>query len=90
MILNYSNYGTRQETINLYLHDGCPDCSLSAKQEGKCLANHRGICLIREKVVTFRMVKLNLLLSIFLITKRVTHFLFYHYMGCQRIPIIPN
>ena len=27
------------------------------------------ICLIREKVVTFRMVKLNLLLSIFLITK---------------------
>ena len=26
-------------------------------------------CLIREKVVTFRMVKLNLLLSIFLITK---------------------
>ena len=31
-------------------------------------------CLIREKVVTFRMVKLNLLLSIFLITKWVTHF----------------
>ena len=29
----------------------------------------RNICLIREKVVTFRMVKLNLLLSIFLITK---------------------
>ena len=28
-----------------------------------------GRCLIREKVVTFRMVKLNLLLSIFLITK---------------------
>lgn len=27
------------------------------------------VCLIREKVVTFRMVKLNLLLSIFLITK---------------------
>ena len=27
------------------------------------------MCLIREKVVTFRMVKLNLLLSIFLITK---------------------
>ena len=27
------------------------------------------ICLIREKVVTFRMVKLNMLLSIFLITK---------------------
>ena len=26
-------------------------------------------CLIREKVVTFRMVKLNLLLSIFFITK---------------------
>ena len=47
-------------------------------------------CLIREKVVTFRMVKLILLLSIFLITKWVTHFYFYHYMGCQRIPIIPN
>ena len=29
----------------------------------------RLLCLIREKVVTFRMVKLNLLLSIFLITK---------------------
>ena len=29
----------------------------------------KSICLIREKVVTFRMVKLNLLLSIFLITK---------------------
>ena len=28
-----------------------------------------GKCLIREKVVTFRMVKLNMLLSIFLITK---------------------
>ena len=28
-----------------------------------------GYCLIREKVVTFRMVKLNMLLSIFLITK---------------------
>ena len=27
------------------------------------------VCLIREKVVTFRMVKLNMLLSIFLITK---------------------
>ena len=27
------------------------------------------VCLIREKVVTFRMAKLNLLLSIFLITK---------------------
>ena len=27
------------------------------------------LCLIREKVVTFRMVKLNMLLSIFLITK---------------------
>ena len=27
------------------------------------------VCLIREKVVTFRMVKLNLLLSIFCITK---------------------
>lgn len=29
----------------------------------------KGVCLIREKVVTFRMVKLNMLLSIFLITK---------------------
>ena len=32
-------------------------------------ADNNNICLIREKVVTFRMVKLNLLLSIFLITK---------------------
>ena len=31
--------------------------------------DNRFPCLIREKVVTFRMVKLNLLLSIFLITK---------------------
>ena len=31
--------------------------------------NDATLCLIREKVVTFRMVKLNLLLSIFLITK---------------------
>ena len=30
---------------------------------------HFIFCLIREKVVTFRMVKLNMLLSIFLITK---------------------
>ena len=30
---------------------------------------HLNKCLIREKVVTFRMVKLNMLLSIFLITK---------------------
>ena len=29
----------------------------------------KAVCLIREKVVTFRMVKLNMLLSIFLITK---------------------
>ena len=29
----------------------------------------KSMCLIREKVVTFRMVKLNMLLSIFLITK---------------------
>ena len=54
------------------------------------IAESRTECLIREKVVTFRMVKLNLLLSIFCITKWVTHFYFYHYMGCQRIPIIPN
>ena len=33
-------------------------------EESECLT-----CLIREKVVTFRMVKLNMLLSIFLITK---------------------
>ena len=31
--------------------------------------DNRFPCLIREKVVTFRMVKLNMLLSIFLITK---------------------
>ena len=35
------------------------------KVRGFCLI----LCLIREKVVTFRMVKLNLLLSIFCITK---------------------
>lgn len=35
-----------------------------------CLDNiKKEVCLIREKVVTFRMVKLNMLLSIFLITK---------------------
>ena len=33
------------------------------------LLKMNNLCLIREKVVTFRMVKLNLLLSIFLITK---------------------
>ena len=33
------------------------------------LLKRKEICLIREKVVTFRMVKLNMLLSIFLITK---------------------
>ena len=33
------------------------------------IQNFLSLCLIREKVVTFRMVKLNLLLSIFLITK---------------------
>ena len=33
------------------------------------IGREQEICLIREKVVTFRMVKLNLLLSIFLITK---------------------
>ena len=32
-------------------------------------AGNAAECLIREKVVTFRMVKLNMLLSIFLITK---------------------
>ena len=44
------------------------------KRTNKWLAEQLGkdpatICLIREKVVTFRMVKLNMLLSIFLITK---------------------
>ena len=34
-----------------------------------CEYSATGSCLIREKVVTFRMVKLNLLLSIFCITK---------------------
>ena len=37
---------------------------LATRLRGRYIA-----CLIREKVVTFRMVKLNLLLSIFLITK---------------------
>ena len=35
----------------------------------KFCPRNKGPCLIREKVVTFRMVKLNMLLSIFLITK---------------------
>ena len=35
----------------------------------KTSAKNKEVCLIREKVVTFRMVKLNMLLSIFLITK---------------------
>jgi hypothetical protein len=42
------------------------------KVRGFCLilvAVPQSGCLIREKVVTFRMVKLNMLLSIFLITK---------------------
>ena len=42
------------------------------KVRGFCLilvAVPQSACLIREKVVTFRMVKLNLLLSIFCITK---------------------
>ena len=38
-------------------------------QQGDNIQYEATICLIREKVVTFRMVKLNLLLSIFLITK---------------------
>ena len=39
--------------------------------EGKDVPKYKILreCLIREKVVTFRMVKLNMLLSIFLITK---------------------
>ena len=41
---------------------------------GEICSNCLLCCLIREKVVTFRMVKLNMLLSIFLITKWVTHF----------------
>ena len=36
---------------------------------GDMIKTIRTECLIREKVVTFRMVKLNMLLSIFLITK---------------------
>ena len=38
------------------------------RRDGKQCKNTNN-CLIREKVVTFRMVKLNMLLSIFLITK---------------------
>ena len=39
------------------------------RKSKKNIQKEMGKCLIREKVVTFRMVKLNLLLSIFLITK---------------------
>ena len=39
------------------------------KTSGKPPFDQKEACLIREKVVTFRMVKLNMLLSIFLITK---------------------
>ncbi len=48
---------------------------ISQKKYQKCVNLHifrtltMEVCLIREKVVTFRMVKLNMLLSIFLITK---------------------
>ena len=43
---------------------------IGRKQESKELLDlYKENCLIREKVVTFRMVKLNMLLSIFLITK---------------------
>ena len=40
-------------------------CTFAAKSKYM----EKELCLIREKVVTFRMVKLNFLLSIFLITK---------------------
>ena len=43
--------------------------SLLTANAQKIPLDHTVYCLIREKVVTFRMVKLNLLLSIFLITK---------------------
>ena len=43
------------------IKDAVELCALLDKIEAQCL--------IREKVVTFRMVKLNMLLSIFLITK---------------------
>ena len=48
--------------------------NLADEHDGRVLSEEPLIrdvrwCLIREKVVTFRMVKLNLLLSIFLITK---------------------
>ena len=33
MILNYSNYGTRQETINLYYQGGCQNSSLSVSRK---------------------------------------------------------
>ena len=39
------------------------------RKEDKDMIKRKIDCLIREKVVTFRMVKLNMLLSIFLITK---------------------
>ena len=42
---------------------------MSNKNKYDNLVEEINRCLIREKVVTFRMVKLNMLLSIFLITK---------------------
>ena len=42
---------------------------LKGKENGNYFLFKGKVCLIREKVVTFRMVKLNMLLSIFLITK---------------------
>ena len=44
-------------------------CEKFYSYETKNIRKTRVFCLIREKVVTFRMVKLNMLLSIFLITK---------------------
>lgn len=58
-------------TVSSFVRARClgykPKNKLS-NEEIKLLGN-LAKCLIREKVVTFRMVKLNLLLSIFLITK---------------------
>jgi hypothetical protein len=59
---------TLQKYVVLLKFIFCDLCRFTKIFAAKVWAS-MSLCLIREKVVTFRMVKLNLLLSIFLITK---------------------
>ena len=55
---------------NTFLHElSSYTCIFLHELSSYYVHDNRFPCLIREKVVTFRMVKLNMLLSIFLITK---------------------